>query len=203
MSSQNQEMDLSAKKIKHSLENWREIVLPVYEVLLWKNIPLYPALIFGISTIAFIIVILLDPTLLSFASSLALFLVLLDYFAPIVISKIFNPQSWTGPKEKKLDEICSNLACSYISVKSSVAYFCSLKETNPKLYYLPVIFGLLFLSWIGNNVNNVFLTYVFVTVLLMIPGANHHGYLEKFSSLLKQVVAQTLRSALGKKEKKQ
>lgn len=101
----------------------------------------YNSLVFFISSL----ILLLDPTLLSFLSSSCLCLVILDYAAPIVISKAFNPDSWTGPKEKKLDEICSSLAKAYVSVRSDIGFFLGLKETRPKLVWV------LFL-WIRNFV---------------------------------------------------
>lgn len=198
-----QEQEVLSKKIKHSLENWREVILPLYEVLVWKKIPVHPGIIFGVSTTVFIFILLLDPTLLSFISSVCLIAVLLDYFVPIAMSRFFNPDSWTGPKEKKLEEICSLIGSAYLSARSDIFYFYSLKDSRPKTYYPVLIFGLLFLSWLGNNVNNVFLTYLLVTFALMLPGLKRSGYLEKFSSLIKQYLSQALRSVSSKKEKKQ
>lgn len=198
-----QEQELLSKRIKHNVENWREIILPVYDVLVWKKIPLYPGIVFGITTTVFIFILLLDPTVLSFISSVCLLLVILDYITPIIITKLYNPDSWNGPKERKLEEICSRIANAYISMRLEISYFCSWKDSNPKMYYSILICGLLFLSWLGNSVNNVFLTYLFVTYMLMLPGLKHSGYFKKFESLIRQYLAKVLRSVSSQKRKKQ
>lgn len=40
------------------------------------------------------------------------------------------------------------------------------------------------LAWIGNSFNNLFLTYLLVTVILLIPGMEHHGILHKYGTVL-------------------
>ncbi|XKL60799.1 hypothetical protein PGB90_007856 [Kerria lacca] len=198
-----QEQDILSKKVKHSLENWREIILFTYDFLIWKSIPVYPGAILGLSTFIFICIVLLDPTLLSFISSICLIIVILDYVVPILMTRLFHPDSWTGQKEKKFEEICLQIANSSVSIKNDIYYFYSLKDTRPKIYYPVVIFGLLFLSWLGNTINNIFLTYLCVTYILMLPGLKHNGYLQKASNLIRQYLTEALRSVGSKKEKKQ
>ena len=147
------------KRVKHNLENWRELVLPLHDVLLWKNIPLHPGIIFGACTFIFMwgmkfeiltsanqllpcrscsefhysLILLIDPTLLSFVSTVSLIAVIADYVVPLGMSKFCNPDSWTGAKEKKLEEISTYLATTYLATKKEVSHFFSLKESRPKV----------------------------------------------------------------------
>lgn len=74
-----------------------------------------------------------DPTLLSFFSNIFLVAIIVDYLAPIVMSKIFSVDAWTGAKEKKLDDICTQIASKYISIKADVCNFYSMKDNRPKM----------------------------------------------------------------------
>lgn len=49
------------------------------------------------------------------------------------MSKIFNPDSWNGPKEKKFEEISSKIATAICLIKSDLSYFFQLKESRPKM----------------------------------------------------------------------
>lgn len=99
----------------------------------YHHVTLFPDSLIFFSSRCYRFLVLLDPTLLSFVSSVCLLIVLLDYLAPIVMSKIFNPDSWTGQKEKKFEEISSKIASAYCSIKSDICYFYHMKESRPKM----------------------------------------------------------------------
>lgn len=50
--------------------------------------------------------------------------------------------------------------------------------------------SLAFLSWLGTNINNIFLTYVVITVLLLIPGLEYNGILIKYGNALSNKVTE-------------
>ncbi len=74
-----------------------------------------------------------DPTLLTFFSSISLIIVLADYIAPFVMPRVFDPALWNAQKERQLNETCSQLAASYMKLKSDACHFYNLKDTRPKL----------------------------------------------------------------------
>lgn len=42
------------------------------------------------------------------------------------------------------------------------------------------------LAWLGNAFNNLFLTYLFVTIMLLVPGMEYHGILRRYGVLMSQ-----------------
>lgn len=43
---------------------------------------------------------------------------------------------------------------------------------------------LIFMAWIGSSFNNLFLTYLLVTTLLLLPGLQQKGILPKYGCVL-------------------
>lgn len=58
------------------------------------------------------------------------------------------------------------------------------------------------LAWVGNGFNNLFLTYILITIILLIPGMEHHGILHKYGSVLTQKLSDCtkMKSSEAKKE---
>lgn len=44
------------------------------------------------------------------------------------------------------------------------------------------------LAWIGNNINNLFLTYLSVVALLLLPGMEQNGIIHLYSKILTQKI---------------
>nr|CAD7409249.1 unnamed protein product [Timema poppensis] len=192
------DQDKRVKELKRELEGWREVILPLNSVILWEN-NLYPGLLAGVTTAFFLLFWLLDPSLLTTVSVIGLVAALVDYLVPTLTASLSHPESWTGAKERKLEEICRALAIAEHQGFSYCKTFYDMRNTRPKMYYLSVIVSLVFLAWLGNTVNNLLLTYLFVLMLLLLPGLKHHGILQKYVSQLMVLFAETVK---GVKEKK-
>uniref|UniRef100_A0A1B6I0Y5 RETREG1-3/ARL6IP-like N-terminal reticulon-homology domain-containing protein n=1 Tax=Homalodisca liturata TaxID=320908 RepID=A0A1B6I0Y5_9HEMI len=186
----------NVKKLKRELEGWREIILQLHSVLLWEN-QWYPGLVAGVSTAVFTLLWLLEPSLLTTVSFIGLLVTLLDYLVPTVCAGLYRPENWTGAKEKQFEEICRTLALCYSAASHQLQAFKELKVTSPKLYYSVTITSLAVLAYIGNKVDNLFLSYILVTFLLLLPGLNHHGILHQYYQLLLHNVANVLKSLHG------
>ncbi|CAG2064099.1 unnamed protein product, partial [Timema podura] len=163
--------DKRVKELKRELEGWREVILPLNSVLLWEN-NFYPGLLAGVTTAFFLLFWLLDPSLLTTVSVIGLVAALVDYLVPTLTASLCHPEMVEWSK--------------------------SLAQTVLQ-YYLSVIVSLVFLAWLGNTVNNLLLTYLFVLVLLLLPGLKHHGILQKYVSQLMVLFTETVK---GIKEKK-
>lgn len=75
----------------------------------------------------------LDPSVLTTVSVIGLIATLVDYLVPTLTASICHPENWTGSKERKLEEICRELANvqTQASVKWSVFY--DMRHSRPKV----------------------------------------------------------------------
>lgn len=162
------------KQLKRKMECWREIILPLNNILLWER-SWHPGLIVGIVTVIFCTIWILEPTLLTMISMCLLVLALVDYLVPILTSVLCNAQSWTGQKEKKLIEICQNLSVTIVQIQNTWASMAKIRHDRPNVYYSVTIICLVLLAWIGDTVNNLLLLYVIVNAIFLTPGLRHKG----------------------------
>lgn len=114
-------------KMKHDLEQWREIILHVDAVLKWEK-KFFPAIIFGVNSLLFLIVWYLDFSMLTMAALTVLFVAQMDYVFPFVSKILFKPNNWTGVQEKKFEDICSELCLLQCRLCSMYSYVFSAKE---------------------------------------------------------------------------
>lgn len=163
------EFDPQVHNLRDSLDDWKEVLLLIRSVILWDEI-WHPAAIVGVNTIFFATVWLLDPSILSVLSLIGLTLTISDCIVPVVAKMLFKPELWTATKEEQLDEICKAIIVYGNKIYSSIQLYVNMRTERPKLYFGLTVVTLGVLAWIGNTYNNLFLTYVFVTVILLIPG---------------------------------
>lgn len=60
----------------------------------------------------------MEPAVLTVISISLLLLALGDYLGPILISTFYSANSWTGQKERKLDEICQSLSNALVQLQN-------------------------------------------------------------------------------------
>ncbi|XP_032683450.1 ADP-ribosylation factor-like protein 6-interacting protein 1 [Odontomachus brunneus] len=168
------EQEKHMKQLKRRMECWREVILPLYSILLWER-SWHPGFIIGLITMIFSSIWILDPSLLAIISFCLLILALVDYLVPILTSLLCNAQSWTGQKEKKLIEICQNLSATMTQIESMWTSLARIRLDRPNSYYCATIICLLLFVWVGNTVNNLLLLYIIVNAILLTPGLRHKG----------------------------
>lgn len=128
---------------------------------------------------------MLEPALLTLISLSLLVLALVDYFVPTIISIFCTADSWTGQKEKKLNEICHNLSEAILRSQSLWTSVVTMRNSRPNLvsfyrrrylyklfvnsysviysllqYYGTIMIFLVFFAWLGNTINNLLLSYI-------------------------------------------
>ncbi|XP_049780628.1 ADP-ribosylation factor-like protein 6-interacting protein 1 [Schistocerca cancellata] len=167
------------KKIKRDLEGWREVLIPLNSVLLWEK-NWYPGMLFGITTTLFFLFWYLDPSVLTTISVVGLLTTLVDYLVPTLTASICHPDSWTGVKERQLEDICRSLASLQGQITHWICILSETRQSRPRLYYTSVVVALTFLAWLGNVMNNLLLTYILVTTIVMIPGLRCHPLFRKY-----------------------
>lgn len=74
---------------------------------------------------------MLEPALLTLISLSLLVLALVDYFVPTIISIFCTADSWTGQKEKKLNEICHNLSEAILQLQSLWISIVTMRNSRP------------------------------------------------------------------------
>jgi len=175
--SQKSEQDL-VKLYKRKLENWREILIHLNSVLTWEK-PYFPGIIAGIVSVTFIILWYFDPSVLTTLSIFGIIGCILDYVVPMLSSSVFDSSKWTGARERKYEEICYDLVTLFIQAKSMYESARQIRETKPYLYFVGVIGSLILTAWIGNVIDNMFLTYLIVMFICLLPGIKSHAIVQQ------------------------
>ncbi|KAK2579774.1 hypothetical protein KPH14_011110 [Odynerus spinipes] len=168
------EKEKHMKQLKRKMECWREVVLPLNSILLWEK-SWYPALILGLTTTIFCMIWILEPALLTLISLTLLVLALVDYFVPTIISIWSTANSWTGQKEKKLNEICHNLSEAILQLQNLWTSVVNMRNSRPNFFYGMIILSLTLFAWLGNTINNLLLSYIAVNAILLTPGFRYKG----------------------------
>lgn len=118
--------------MKRDLEGWREVILPINSILLWEK-KSYCGFIAGTTTAVFLLLWHNDPSILTTVSFLGLAITIADYLVPTLTSHLYNADSWTSAKERKLESICRNLAANKSSFINKTKCFYHMRKDRPKL----------------------------------------------------------------------
>ncbi|KAF7286371.1 ADP-ribosylation factor-like 6 interacting protein 1 [Rhynchophorus ferrugineus] len=195
-------MDTQIRKLKLSMEPCRELVLQINSILLWEKQWHSTALLAGASFL-FTILWLSDPNVLTVISLAGLVITVLDYCLPIILSTVFKSETWSSEKQKQYEEICTNIILYKTKAELLVSSYSRMRVTNPKMYFSITIIILCFLTWLGGTIDNLFLTFIFITFLVMLPGMLHHGMLSKLtetSTKLFNDLVENAKSKVGQKK---
>lgn len=166
-------------QIANKFQTHRPLVLKLHSILTWEQ-DIYAAIVFAFVNFLFLVIHLLNSSVLTTLSYLGIIIALLDLAMPTLAKSLAASQSKTNDKDnQKFDKICLDLAKLYASIKGLCDKCCSLKTKKPKLYY-PVLLGsLLVLAYIGNKINNLLLTYLVTLVVAFYPGLEKRGLVDK------------------------
>uniref|UniRef100_A0A1B0GJ34 Putative conserved plasma membrane protein n=1 Tax=Lutzomyia longipalpis TaxID=7200 RepID=A0A1B0GJ34_LUTLO len=162
-------------KLKHDLEDWREIILHASRILTWEK-PFYPAVIFAAVTLQFLLLWYLDFSELTLFALTLLWFNLLDYVYPIVGKLLFKPDKWTGVQEKEFEGICCICGIFHTIIAA--------KEKKSTLFVVVVSGILLFLAWIGSTIDNLLLSYLATLLTVYYPGLCKIGVIAKIKDIL-------------------
>ncbi|XP_047527796.1 ADP-ribosylation factor-like protein 6-interacting protein 1 [Vanessa atalanta] len=173
------------KKVQRLLEGWRMALLPLKSVLLWEQ-QWHPCAILASVSILFFSIWLMDLSTLATFSVFGLILNFVDFIVPIISNTICGPNSWTGQKEKVFEEICRSIVIHYNKLLGNINAFYSMRENSPSMYYIISISMLCTLAWMASSINNIFLLYIFSTVVLLWPGIQQRGIFNTLMSLIKK-----------------
>ncbi|XP_054614386.1 ADP-ribosylation factor-like protein 6-interacting protein 1 [Dunckerocampus dactyliophorus] len=186
-------------QLEEQLQAWGEVILVGDRVLRWEK-AWFPAALMGATSVLFLLIYYLDPSVLTGLSSTVMLLCLSDYLVPTLAPRVFGSNKWTTEQQQRFHEICGNLMKMQRRVLGWWRRLCTLKEDKPKMYFASVISSLLVVAWIGQQVHNLFLAYVIVSFLLLLPGLNQHGVLSKYACMAKREINKLLKHKEKKNE---
>ncbi|CAH2307044.1 ADP-ribosylation factor 6-interacting 1 [Pelobates cultripes] len=185
--------------LEEHFKEWGDVILVADRVLRWEK-PWFPAIVMGAVSLVFILVYYLDPSVLSGVSCFVMLLCLADYLVPILAPRIFGLGQWSTEQHQRFHEICSNLVKSRRRAIGWWQRLFVLKEEKPKMYFMSMITFLAVVAWIGQQVHNLFLTYLIVSFLLLLPGLNKHGIITKYAGMGKREINKLLKLKEKKNE---
>ncbi|XP_059618156.1 ADP-ribosylation factor-like protein 6-interacting protein 1 [Phlebotomus argentipes] len=170
-------------KLKHDLEDWREVILHASKILTWEK-AFYPAVIFAAVTMHFLFLWYLDLSALTQISLTLLCLTLGDYLYPIVGKLVFKPDKWTGVQEKEFEEICVSIFGAKQCLCGFLHFLIVTKEKKSMLFLVSVSAFLLLLAWIGSTIDNLVLTYLCALFVVYYPGLCKIGVIAKVKDVV-------------------
>ncbi|KAK7938532.1 hypothetical protein WMY93_001858 [Mugilogobius chulae] len=185
--------------LEEQLQAWGEVILAGDRVLRWEK-PWFPGALVGATSVLFLLIYYLDPSVLTGLSCTVMLLCLADYLVPTLAPRVFGSNKWTTEQQQRFHEICGNLVKTQRRVVGWGKRLCALKEEKPKVYFASVITSLLVVAWIGQQVHNLFLTYLIVSLLLLLPGLNQHGVISKYLGMAKREINKLLKQKEKKNE---
>jgi len=170
-------------RVKRAVEDWRELVLIGDSVLGWDK-EWFPAVTAGSLTVMFLSVWYTEPSLLTLISLLGLLLTLTDYLGPRVMDKVFPEDSWSSDKEARLEDVARSLVRLSNLLQGLGSSLVGLRTSNPLSHFALTSGVLLVTAYIGSIFSGLFIVYINLLGLLMLPGLHRRGLLQKYCSTL-------------------
>ncbi|XP_019745511.1 ADP-ribosylation factor-like protein 6-interacting protein 1 [Hippocampus comes] len=186
-------------QLEEQLQAWGEVILAGDRVLRWEK-PWFPGVLVAATTALFLLIYYLDPSVLTGVSSGVMLLCLADYLVPTLAPRVFGSNKWTTEQQQRFHEICGNMVKMQRRLLGWWRRLCTLKEEKPKMYFTSVISSLLALAWIGQQVHNLLLTYLIVSLLLLLPGLNQHSVFSKYTAMAKREINKLIKNKEKKNE---
>ncbi|XP_077590466.1 ADP-ribosylation factor-like protein 6-interacting protein 1 [Stigmatopora nigra] len=186
-------------QLEDQLQAWGDVILAGDRVLRWEK-PWFPGALMGATAILFLLIYYLDPSVLTGVSSGVMLLCLADYLVPTFAPRVFGSNKWTTEQQQRFHQICGNLVKTQRRLVGWWYRICTLKEEKPKMYFASVISSLLVVAWIGQQVHNLLLTYLIVSLMLLLPGLNQHGVLTKYAAMAKREFNKLIKNKEKKNE---
>lgn len=109
--------------------SWHVFVSPyLFWYLLWIKLWILTFFCFYLSSIW-----LLDVSILTSLSILGIIACIIDFAVPVISGNVFNPDNWTGIKERQFELICAEIVESRQMILDSCDMLGIWKESRPKL----------------------------------------------------------------------
>lgn len=184
------------RSLRESVEGWEELILRIYNILLWEK-QWHPLAIIGVTSSIFIFIWLSEMSTLTVLCLTGLILTLCDYMVPAISATFFKSEQWSSEKENIITSICEDFILYKTKLRIACGSYYRMRITNPKMYFTMTILTLILLAWIGNTLNNLFMIYLLVTIFCLMPGIEYTG----FNCKLKEITKKYINDIFGYKTK--
>ncbi|ODM95648.1 ADP-ribosylation factor-like protein 6-interacting protein 1 [Orchesella cincta] len=191
------EILVNEELLKDRLTPCREICPFLLDLFIWRK-ETYPIMIAGTVTSFFLVLWYLEPSVVTALSVLGLVVTVADFFLPLLSKTVSSSEDWSSEKEKKFSIFVNRIAYYSVQVWNSQVLLEDWKKDHPNLYSSTVIVSLLFLAWIGNAVHNLWLAYILVLFLALLPGLLHRRIIQVYVSRLILMITNLIQSKTKK-----
>lgn len=158
------------------LEDWFSLIVKSENILSWKN-PRSTLLVIFAITILFLLVHVYEPPVLFVIGCSGLLLSLIDYFGPLVLSRVFNrPPSYE-------DHWCYwNFCRRLVHMRHVLTKFFVLvhkvRFRNATLHFLTSSSVLCIVGFVGLHISDLCLVYLLILVCFITPNLHPKGILK-------------------------
>uniref|UniRef100_A0A3Q4BWR0 Uncharacterized protein n=1 Tax=Mola mola TaxID=94237 RepID=A0A3Q4BWR0_MOLML len=120
-------------QLEEQLQGWGEVILAGDRIVRWEK-PWFPAALMGGTTLLFLLIYYLDPSVLTGLSCTIMLICLADYLVPTLAPRVFGSNKWTTEQQQRFHDICGNLVKTKRRVVGWWKRLCTLKEEKPKMF---------------------------------------------------------------------
>jgi len=184
--------------MKHDLEGCRELILVINSILKWEK-KFFPGLIFGFSTILFLVLWYLDLSTMTMVSLILLIASVVDIGFPVVSKFVFKPENWTGENEKQFEHVCGEICVAKLAISNGLSCVFASKEEKSPVCVIITIAVLILLAYIGAVIDNLLLSYLGFLFIMFYPGLLHHGIVNMVKEKVFSCVSSKIQSIKQKK----
>lgn len=141
--------------MKHDLEGCRELILHLNSVLKWEK-KFYPGLIFGFSTILFLVLWYLDLSTMTMAALMLLIASVVDIGFPVLSKFIFKPENWTGEHEKQFEAVCGEVCVAKLAICNGIGFAFASKEAKSPVVSIKQVFFFSYFYYFNRDLGQLF-----------------------------------------------
>ncbi|XP_041474588.1 ADP-ribosylation factor-like protein 6-interacting protein 1 [Lytechinus variegatus] len=175
-----------------SLADWKHIIVRADSWLRWEE-DSYPYIMCASITLFYILMWLIQPTLLTTVSLIIMIVCLLDFLVPSVFKEYFSKQAWSEYNQRRYEKCCSTLLNIQNATTSTVRWILNLREKKPKYYFLGASVILLTIAFVGNSIPGLFLAYLSTLFIALLPGLMYYGILASWYAMVLEVFVNLLK----------
>ncbi|XP_011678974.1 ADP-ribosylation factor-like protein 6-interacting protein 1 isoform X3 [Strongylocentrotus purpuratus] len=175
-----------------SLADWKHIIVRADAWLQWDE-DSYPYIMCAAITVFYILIWLIQPSILTTVSLIIMTVCLLDFMVPSVFKEYFKKQAWSEFKQRRYEKCCSKLLNTQKMFMSTGRWILNLREKKPKYYFLGASVTLLTIAFVGNSIHGLFLAYLSTIFLALFPGLLYYGILASWYAKVLEVFVNLLK----------
>ena len=162
--------------VKENLKGLRELIVRAESFVDAEQYALVGG---SVLTLAFALVWYWDPSFLTFIAFIGFVTVNADYWGPKILPYILETNDWNEAKQKQYDTVCNNIVRIINRAEHAISWYKESRIQKPFVTNLITVISLMVLAWIGNRINNFFLTYFLTIAMVLLPKIQRQGLMQQ------------------------